>query len=467
MMQAAVGMSAPPVFFMGGTALAGIDKTPLMCYSGKSYLPLRGVKTMRKPAVNIDKIEAEHPGIQLEDGIRGLTWEQVNEVIYAHEGELYFRKGVRADIRVSEWGRQTRAGYLHIGILGKHGVLQHRLSFFYHNGWLPEGDRKKMKPGNVRYVIHHTCGQRHQTNIYLLRCITEQDNNNSKNRLSPGYLVFSGQLQAYYDPELLSRVRSESMKGRVISEEGRSNMSKGHKGKKLSREHCESIRKAQQRPDVKEKRRVTMNAKYPNGYKHSEEMKQKIRAQKLGVQRSAETIRKMSEGHKGQVPWNKEKTGLFSHSDETKQKMRKRMMGNTYGLGVPQSEENNRKKRWDSAEKRWPRIKSDYKAAWATGDEQEVLKVARKWHQAWKSRIRLQPYPDCLGVPEGNAKRRAGIREAARIRRWDRIRADYAAAWATGDEIEVVKVARKWLKAWRWRERTRRHCYNKDPIEVV
>ena len=193
-----------------------------------------------KPAVNLSEIEAQHPGIQLEDGIKGLTWEQVNEVIYSHEGELYFRKGVRADKRISDYARQGKHGYLVKCMFGAQTSL-HRWSFFYHYGWLPEGDKKKLKPGKTYYVIHHERGERHQHHIGQLRCVTAKENSAPKNRLKDGFQVWNRQLQCYITPDELFQVQSEASKKMWANPE--------HKAR-----HSEASRKVWTDPSVRARR---------------------------------------------------------------------------------------------------------------------------------------------------------------------------------------------------------------------
>lgn len=57
----------------------------------------------------------------------------------------------------------------------------------------------------------------------------------------------------------------------------------------------------------------------------SEETKIKIRHSNLGLKRSEETKRKLSESHLGQIPWNYGmKGGKCSHTDKTKEKFKGR-----------------------------------------------------------------------------------------------------------------------------------------------
>lgn len=168
---------------------------------------------MKKPIVNISEIEARHPGIQLEDGIRGLTWEQVNKEVYAKNGELYFRKGFRAGKCLSDYAHQLKDGYLRHRMLGVPGLL-HRWNFFYHLGWLPEGDRKKLKPGKIFYVIHHEHGERHLHHIGQLKCVTISENSSSKKRWKdPAYKARLVEIhkERWTDPRLKARF-SESIR---------------------------------------------------------------------------------------------------------------------------------------------------------------------------------------------------------------------------------------------------------------
>lgn len=56
---------------------------------------------------------------------------------------------------------------------------------------------------------------------------------------------------------------------------------------------------------------------------------------------SDETKRKMSESHKGQIPWNKGKTGIYS--EETRQKISNAHKGNEYHKGKLHSDETKQK----------------------------------------------------------------------------------------------------------------------------
>lgn len=59
----------------------------------------------------------------------------------------------------------------------------------------------------------------------------------------------------------------------------------------------------------------------------------KIAGSNLGVKRSKKTCKKIREGHMGQIPWNKGKTGVYS--EEAKQKMREKRIGHvSWNKGV-------------------------------------------------------------------------------------------------------------------------------------
>jgi len=83
----------------------------------------------------------------------------------------------------------------------------------------------------------------------------------------------------------------------------------------------------------------------PKGYKHTEESKRKMRLNHYdcsgknnsmyGKKPSEESKRKISEANKGQIPWNKGKTGCYS--EETIERLRKA------NIGKKMSEETKRK----------------------------------------------------------------------------------------------------------------------------
>lgn len=83
----------------------------------------------------------------------------------------------------------------------------------------------------------------------------------------------------------------------------------------------------------------------------SEEHKRKIAESMKGKNKgniiSLEARKRMSESHKGKVPWNKGKKGI---SEETRRKMSKAKIGNQHHLGCKHSEESKRKMR-DSVSK--------------------------------------------------------------------------------------------------------------------
>lgn len=71
----------------------------------------------------------------------------------------------------------------------------------------------------------------------------------------------------------------------------------------------------------------TIGNKYSKGYVRSEEERKNISERMKGTHPSKETLRKLSESHKGQVPWNKGLKGLSGPnkgrhwSEETKRKI--------------------------------------------------------------------------------------------------------------------------------------------------
>ena len=63
-----------------------------------------------------------------------------------------------------------------------------------------------------------------------------------------------------------------------------------------------------------------------------------------GKNHTEKSKKKMSDGHKGNLPWNKGLIGAQIHSDETKQKISKISAGNKSRTGQTQGEEERRKR---------------------------------------------------------------------------------------------------------------------------
>ena len=111
--------------------------------------------------------------------------------------------------------------------------------------------------------------------------------------------------------------------------------------------------------------------------------------------------------------------------------------------------------------RRWKKIRADFAAARATGDIEEVMKVARREIKMYRNRqmARSKKQPGKIDgiVPVRNNTFECGrLSEVRRIRRWLRIRCEFAEARATGDLKEVKRVARKNNDARRARNKARR-----------
>ena len=91
-------------------------------------------------------------------------------------------------------------------------------------------------------------------------------------------------LKTKEEREKISKKKSASGKGRILSQKTKKKLSKAHKGKKLSPEH---------------KLKVIKNLFVNRVNKHSPETKEKLRQLRLGKKASAETKKKMSEKRKG------------------------------------------------------------------------------------------------------------------------------------------------------------------------
>ncbi len=109
---------------------------------------------------------------------------------------------------------------------------------------------------------------------------------------------------------------SVKLKGRTVSEETKEKLRKSHTGKKLSEIH-----------------RLNMS-KSRTGKTHSEETKEKLRKSHTGKKMSSEAKQKMSKFRKGK----KYRLGVTS-SDETKRKIAESKRGNTYRRGSTHTEE--------------------------------------------------------------------------------------------------------------------------------
>jgi len=101
---------------------------------------------------------------------------------------------------------------------------------------------------------------------------------------------------------------SASKTGKKRSAETRAKISANHVGMKGRKHSAETRAKIS-----------ANNARYFQGKKHSAETRAKVSASMRGIKRSAEHRAKISASNKGQIPWNKGKTGI--HSPESIAKM--------------------------------------------------------------------------------------------------------------------------------------------------
>ena len=118
--------------------------------------------------------------------------------------------------------------------------------------------------------------------------------------------------------------------GKHHSEESRRKIGITQKGKILSEEHKKKISiKNKWRivsEETKRKRRRTMQKRYPDGIKLTEEQKKKMR----GFKHSEETKRKMSEGHKGKGLGKDNPMFGKKWTEEQKKKMSDRIKGKNH-----------------------------------------------------------------------------------------------------------------------------------------
>lgn len=118
--------------------------------------------------------------------------------------------------------------------------------------------------------------------------------------------------------------------GRKLSEKTKRKISESHIGKKLSQSQIEKI--------ALKKRGVPLKAQHKQ--KISDSLK--INHPMKGKHFSEEVKLKLSESHKGQVPWNKNKIGIYS--EETRKKMSESRKGKTpWNKGKFHSEESKKK----------------------------------------------------------------------------------------------------------------------------
>ena len=104
-----------------------------------------------------------------------------------------------------------------------------------------------------------------------------------------------------------------TQKGKILSEEHKKKISIKNKGRIVSEE-------------TKRKRRRTMQKRYPDGIKLTEEQKKKMR----GFKHSEETKRKMSEGHKGKGLGKDNPMFGKKWTEEQKKKMSDRIKGKNH-----------------------------------------------------------------------------------------------------------------------------------------
>ena len=104
-----------------------------------------------------------------------------------------------------------------------------------------------------------------------------------------------------------------TQKGKILSEEHKKKISIKNKGRIVSEE-------------TKRKYRITMQKRYPDGIKRTEEQKKKMR----GFKHSEETKRKLSESHKGKGLGKDNPMFGKKQSPEFKKKMSERMKGKNH-----------------------------------------------------------------------------------------------------------------------------------------
>lgn len=128
----------------------------------------------------------------------------------------------------------------------------------------------------------------------------------------------------------LSEINKGLGAGRKLSEETKKKISISHKGKKQSEEHTEKI--------ALQKRGKILSEEHKR--KISDSLK--INPPMKGKHFSEETKRKLSESHKGQIAWNKGKTGIYS--EETRKKMSESRKGKApWNKGKFHSDESKKK----------------------------------------------------------------------------------------------------------------------------
>lgn len=116
-------------------------------------------------------------------------------------------------------------------------------------------------------------------------------------------------------------------KGKTFSPGHRAKIGAAHKGKKLSQEHIEVLRKANlgRKNSIEAKQRMSkiQKSRIPS------DAMEMIWERKKGKPRSEECKNKISESLKGNIPWNKNKTGGkgYPHTEETKKILSECKMG--------------------------------------------------------------------------------------------------------------------------------------------